>query len=161
MKRIIVFTLIFSCVVKIDAQVPTYTFEKGKVFEKYSGFKITKNNTPEKKMPTIDITPLFEEDEATKSMDLPFRFGKSIDVDLSLKDGKWMKTDSAEIWSLKISSPNAYSMNFIFSELYLPHGASLYIFNEDGSMVYGPVTEVQNDHGATFLTDIIKGASVI
>jgi hypothetical protein len=30
--------------------------------------------------------------------------------------------DSIEVWSLKITSPNAYSLNFIFSELYLPEG---------------------------------------
>lgn len=161
MKRIIIIILIFGWVVKIDAQVPTYTFEKGKVFEKYPGFQITKSNTPEKKISAFDITPLLEEDDTSKGMDLPFRFGKSFEVDISLKDGKWVKTDSTEIWTLKISTPNAYSLNFIFSELYLPHGANLYIFNEDGSMVYGPVTEEQNDHGTTFLTDIIEGASVI
>ncbi|MDP3431737.1 MAG: T9SS type A sorting domain-containing protein, partial [Bacteroidota bacterium] len=66
-----------------------------------------------------------------------------------------------EVWSLKISSPKAYSLNFIFSKLHLPKGAELYIFNEDGSMVYGPVTERQNQHGKTYLTDIIQGESVI
>lgn len=161
MKRIIIITLIFGWVVKIDAQVPTYTFEKGKVFEKYRGFQITKNNIPEKKMPVFDVTPLLEEDKAVEGLDIPFRFGKSFDVDLNLKDGKWVKTDSAEIWSLKISSLKAYSLNFIFSELFLPHGANLYIFNEDGSMIHGPITEEQNQHGKYYLTDIIQGESAV
>ncbi|MFV0606892.1 MAG: hypothetical protein ACK5NK_13745 [Niabella sp.] len=98
-------------------------------------------------MPLFDVSALLEEDEATKGLDIPFRFGKSFDVNLGLKDGKWQKTDSTETWSLKITSDNAYSLNFIFSELYLPPGGELYIYNEDGSMVYGPVTEIQNDHG--------------
>ncbi len=71
------------------------------------------------------------------------------------------KTDTTEVWSLKISSDGAYSLNFIFSELYLPPSGEMYIFNEEGSMVYGPITENQNDHGRTFLTDIIQGESVI
>lgn len=110
-------------------------------------------------MPVFDLTPLIKEDEAVKGLDIPFRFGKSFDVNLSLQDGKWVKTDSTEIWSLKISSPNAYSLNFIFSELYLPEDAELYIFNDDGTVVYGPVTEEQNQHGKTYLTDIIEGES--
>jgi len=112
-------------------------------------------------MPVFDVTPLLEEDRAVEGMDYPFRFGKSFDVDLVLKDGKWIKTDSTEIWSLKITSPKAYSLNFIFSDLYLPKGSELHIFNEAGSMVYGPVTEKQNQHGQTYLTDIIQGESVV
>lgn len=72
----------------------------------------------------------------------------------------WLKTDSTDIWRLKIISPKACSLNFIFSELYLPKDAELYIFNEDGSMVYGPVSEKQNQHGENYLTDIIQGESV-
>jgi len=106
-------------------------------------------------MPAFDVTPLLEEDKAVEGMDYPFRFGKSFDVNLGLKDGKWVQTDSMNFWNLKISSPKAYSLNFIFSELYLPEGAELHVFNEDVSMVYGPVTGKQNQHGRTYLTYII------
>ncbi|MFV0593793.1 MAG: hypothetical protein ACK5M7_20645 [Draconibacterium sp.] len=112
-------------------------------------------------MPLFDVSALLEEDEATKGLDIPFRFGKSFDVNITLKDGKWQKTDSAEVWSLTITSDDAYSLNFIFSELYIPEGGEMYIFNEAGSMVYGPVTNKQNDHGETFMTDIISGESVV
>jgi lysyl endopeptidase len=124
-------------------------------FEKYPGFQISRSNAPEKTMPAFDVTPLLEEDKAVEGMDYPFRFGKSFDVNLGLKDGKWVQTDSMNFWNLKISSPKAYSLNFIFSELYLPEGAELHVFNEDGSMVYGPVTGKQNQHGRTYLTYII------
>jgi hypothetical protein len=68
---------------------------------------------------------------------------------------------STEIWRLKITSKGAYSLNFIFSTLFLPKGGELYIFNEDGSILYGPLTENQNQHGKKFLTDIIQGESAI
>ncbi len=42
-------------------------------------------------MPLFDVTALLEEDEVTKDLDIPFRFGKSFDVNLTLKDGKWQK----------------------------------------------------------------------
>lgn len=77
-----------------------------------------------------------------------------------MKDGKWIKTDSLKTWSLSILSPGAYSLNFAFSDLYLPEGAKLYIYNEDGTMVYGPLTSKQNRLNKTFLTDIIQGECV-
>ena len=160
MKRTFVVMLILGGVITSYAQVPTRMFEKNKAFEIHPNFQISRTNAPEKKMPVFDVAPLLEEDQAVEGMDYPFRFGKSFDVNLSLKDGKWVKTDSTEVWSLKIISPGAYSLNFIFSDLYLPKGAKLYIFNEDGSMVYGPVTDTQNQHGKTYLTDIIQGDAV-
>jgi hypothetical protein len=134
-------------------------FEKNKAFEAHPKFQVSRNSAPEKKMPAFDVARLLEEDKTLEGLDIPFRFGKSFDVNMGLKDGQWAKTDSTEIWSLKISSPKAYSLNFIFSELYLPEGAELHVFNEDGSMVYGPVTEKQNQYGRIFLTDIIQGES--
>jgi len=161
MKKTIIFTLILGFMITSYAQVPTQMFEKGRVFERHPGFKISQNNSPEKKMPVFDVSLLLREDKAVEGLDFPFRFGKSVDVNLTLEDGKWTKTDTTEIWSLKITSPKAYSLNFIFSELYLPKGAELYIFNEDGTMVYGPVTEKQNQHGKKFLSDIIQGGSSV
>ena len=161
MKPILFTILILLGVISTFAQVPTRVYEKGEAFEKHPKFKISQNNSPEKKMPVFDLAPLLAEDEAMKGLDVPFRFGKSFEVNLELKDGKWIKTDSTEVWNIKITSPNAYSLNFIFTKLYLPEGAELYIFNDDGTMVYGPVTEKQNQHGKSYLTDIIQGKSAI
>ena len=116
---------------------------------------------PEIILPGFDINRLLEEDEAVKGKDVPYRFGKGFDVNYSLADGKWTKVDSGRVWLMKVTSPGAYSINFIFNELYLPDGAELYIYNADGSMVYGPVTSKQNLERRLFLTDIIKGESAI
>ena len=94
-------------------------------------------------------------------MDVPYRFGKGFDVNYSLAYGKWIKVDSGRVWLMKVSSPGAYSINFIFNELSLPEGAELYLYSYDGSMVYGPVTSKQNLERKLYLTDIIKGESVI
>ena len=112
-------------------------------------------------MPKFDINRLLEEDEAVKGLDVPYRFGKGFDVNYSLTGGKWTEVDSGRVWLMKVTSPGAYSINFIFKELYFPEGAELYIYSADGSMVYGPVTSKQNLENGFFLTDIIKGESVI
>lgn len=146
---------------RIIAQIPTQTFKEGMAFEKYPKLMLSKDKSPLKKMPHFDITPLLEEDEAIEGLDFPFRFGKSIDVNISLNDGKWQSTDSINTWSLQILSKGAYSLNFIFSELYVPEGGEMYIFNEKGSMIFGPITSKQNNHGKTFLSDIIQGESIL
>jgi len=127
----------------------------------YPQFDKLQTIAPEIIMPRFDINRLLEEDEAVKDMDVPYRFGKGFDVNYSLADGKWTKVDSGRVWLLKITSPGAYSINFIFNELYLPEGAELYIYSADGSMVYGPVTSKQNLSKKLFLTDLVKGESVV
>ena len=90
--------------------------------------------------------------------DYPFRFGYEFDVNYSLSDGIWEEENGKRTWSLRFSSEGTYSLNFIFSELELIPDAEIYIFNPDGRMVYGAVTEKQNiPQGCTsFLTDLIQ-----
>ena len=79
-------------------------------------------------MPKFDIAAMLEEDEAVKGMDVPFRFGKGFDVNYTLNDGNWENTNNGRVWSLLFQSEGAYSINFIFSELFLPEGGELYIY---------------------------------
>jgi len=94
MKKIIAIILIMGGVMTSFAQVPTKMFEKNMAFEKHPRFQISRSNAPEKTMPAFDVALLLEEDKAVEGMDYPFRFGKSFDVNLGLKDGKWVQTDS-------------------------------------------------------------------
>ncbi|MDI6832964.1 MAG: trypsin-like serine protease [Bacteroidales bacterium] len=64
-------------------------------------------------------------------------------------------------WKLKIISKGAYSINLIFNKFYLPEDASLYIYNEDRTMVYGPVTSANCNASGIFASDVIKGESII
>ena len=61
---------------------------------------------------------------------------------------------------MKFRSSGAYSINFIFENLYLPESSWLYIINSEGTMLYGPVTSKQNTNCELFLTDLIKGDEV-
>lgn len=163
MKKLSVCLSIFLLLTTVvAAQIPSYLYsEKSKVFESYPQFQQLDMIAPEIVMPSFDIGPLLEEDEALIGMDVPYRFGKAFDVDYALADGNWTKVDSGNVWLMKVTSPGASSINFIFNELLLPEGAELYIYSTDGSMVYGPVTSTQNLEKSFFLTDIINGESVI
>ena len=163
MKKFSILLSVFLLLATVAAaQIPSYLYsEKSKVFDSYPMFQNLGAIAPEKIMPRFDVMPLLEEDEALLGMDLPYRFGKAFDVKYTLSDGIWTKVDSGSVWLMKITSSGASSLNFIFNELYLPEDAKLYIYNTDGSMVYGPITPIQNFENSFFLTDIVYGESVI
>ena len=163
MKNTLLFFAFFLCAFSVTAQVTTNYFEGKDAFQSLSALRQSKSQIlSAKRMPSIDIGKLLEEDRITEEIGgFPFRFGQGFDVNYTLKDGLWDEYNSQRIWTLKIVAPGAYSVNFIFDELYLPPGAELYIFNTEGSMVYGPVTEKQNLEEGIFLTDLVAGEDVI
>jgi hypothetical protein len=148
----------------MSSQVTSYYFENKDAFAEYPFLKdISKEEIPVKVMPSFDVNKLLQEDKGNEGLDIPFRFGYGFDVDYTLKDGVWEERDGKRIWSLRVLSHDAYSINFIFSKLALSPQAELYIYNPDGRMVYGAVTAEQNipDGFDSFLTDIIAGDEVI
>jgi hypothetical protein len=156
-----VFILMFIFVASaIEAQVISNRYEKDEVFKIHPQLKQKKAKSPQKKMAIVNVQKLIEEDRQLAKMDRPFRFGYGFDVHYSLNDGIWEENDSSKIWSMNISSLGAYSLNFIFQQLFLAEGAQLFIYNNDKSMVYGPVISEQNAVGEHFLTDLIAGDEV-
>lgn len=158
----LILTLIISCST-IIGQITTEIYSsKGDVFKKFpelvTGYE---SKIPQIEIPYVDNEELIKQSEAMKGKDQPFRFGKSIDVILSIKDGIWVKNDSKSIWSLVIHSKNAFSLNIILSELYLTEKSNLFLYNEEGTMIFGPVTSVYNLDKGNFLSEIIKGESLV
>ncbi len=60
-----------------------------------------------------------------EEQNVPLRFGYGIDVNYTLEDGIWEDLRTKRIWCLRITSKEAYSLNFILSELFLSPGAEL------------------------------------
>lgn len=70
----------------------------------------------------------------------PFEFGVAIPVALSPgPDDEWSSLpDGQKIWSRRIYSPGAFSLNFHFSDFELPEGAFVRIKAADSSSAIGP-----------------------
>ncbi|MDR0682999.1 MAG: hypothetical protein LBG15_14295 [Dysgonamonadaceae bacterium] len=132
------FTLLLLCSsLTVSSQVTSYYFENKDAFAEYPFLNHTpKEEIPIKIMPSVDVNKLLWEDEENKGLDIPFRFGYGFDVDYTLKDGMWEERDGKRIWSLRVFSDGAYSINFIFSKLVLSPQAELYIYNPDGRMLW-------------------------
>lgn len=163
MKNIILLFVFFLCAITTTAQVPSTYFESKDAFNSFPVLRYSKvQELTTKRMLPIDAERLLKEDSEAEGMNIPYRFGYVFDVNYTMKDGMWEDRGTEErIWSLKIKSPGAYSLNFIFDKLHLAVGAKLHIFNTEGSMVYGPVTEEQNLTDGIFLTDLVVGDEVI
>lgn len=112
-------------------------------------------------LPDIDIAALMAEDER-RPKDMPYRFGAAVDQDYNLDNsGEWFDTDEGRIWKLVVRSKQAYSLNFVFSKFKLPDGAALYIYSEDHTALYGPLTSRNNNEDGTFATDLVRGDAVV
>ena len=105
----------------------------------------------------IDVSRLLAEDE--KEKDRPWRFGKDIDVSLSLLNaGTWTTLPNGDrIWRLKISSKHAYSINLIYDSFFLPKGGTFHLYNEAKNHVIGAFTNENNKQDGKFATGVVKG----
>ena len=161
MKRISFLLFSILSVLQCFAQVETRYYQEGDtafLFRDYI-FQNLKQNGIVIKMPSFDLDTMREADKEMEGLDVPYRFGKGFDVSYTLSDGLWQNVDGGRLWSLSFESEGAISLNFIFENMYLPVGASLFIVNNDKTVVYGPVTsEVLVPRESSFLTDIIPGS---
>ena len=108
-------------------------------------------------MPPVDVAAaLAAHDSAGRQAQL---YGVPILVDLSKADGDTTDLGGIIIWRLSIRSNEAVSLNFHLSDLSLPLGSELYIYNQAGTMVSGPVTSTHVYDGQ-YATDIISGEEV-
>lgn len=101
-------------------------------------------------------------------------YGKGLDIGIDIKQqGQLIEynntnngfNDSGKVWLLFIESPTAYGIQFYFNEYKLPDGASLYIYNEDKTMLLGSFTSFNNPENEEldikFGTQPIRGNSII
>jgi PKD repeat protein len=110
-------------------------------------------NVSQVRMPAVDVEKLKAEDRAVENMvDMPYRFGKVIDVNYtSLNSGTWDElSDGSRIWRLHVKSEDALSIYTIFNNFYLPEGAKLFVYNPSKSTIFGAFTSMNNREDRKF-----------
>ncbi|MEN0051572.1 MAG: hypothetical protein AAF806_31195, partial [Bacteroidota bacterium] len=120
-------------------------------------------DVPTVQMPTIDLNALQAEDEADEAAGLPPRFGKRFNVDLNLDNsGRWDNLpNGGRIWRLAIESQNAISLNFTYSDFFMPKGAQMFIFTEDFTQILGAFSAANNKPDGKFATNLIFDQKII
>lgn len=132
----------------------------------HGGTPITKSKNLKSTIPNfttniLDLTPLKNEDAITDlHKDIPWRFGVEQTVSLNLSNsGVWETLNNGDrVWRLKITSPNALSINLNFNAFNLPKGATFFVFNKNSTI--GAFTSANNKSTGEFSTAPVKGESV-
>jgi hypothetical protein len=114
-------------------------------------------------LPKVDLKKLQEEDLINdKRKDIPWRFGQEIIVDYNLENsGVWTTLENGDrIWRIRFVSEGAKTMNFVFSDFYMPEKAKLYLYSNDKLDVLGAYDSKQNNDERVLGTWLVKGADV-
>ncbi|MCW4469363.1 T9SS type A sorting domain-containing protein [Flavobacterium sp. MFBS3-15] len=114
-------------------------------------------------MPKFDLDALVAEDEANKNRkDIPWRFGTEFLVDHNLQNsGQWHTLPNGDrIWRMRYVSKGAKTMNFLFSDFYMPKGAKVYLYNNDRTDLLGAYDEAQNNDERVLGTWLVKGEDI-
>ena len=109
-------------------------------------------------LPELNVSELLIEDQ-NRQAGRPFRYGYKFDVDFSLNNaGSWIDLDNGDrIWKLSIYSKDAYAICLEYDDFYIPSGASLFIYNENESMIIGAFTKKNNQDDMLFSSPLIEG----
>lgn len=111
-------------------------------------------------MPSFDLDGVIAANEANAVNKVgPYMFGYEHAVNYDLNNsGTWETLDNGDkIWRIRIASPGALSLNFVFGEFELPEGANIHVYNADKSMILGAYTAENNNENSTLGTDLVKG----
>jgi hypothetical protein len=97
----------------------------------------------------------------------PYQFGTAIRVNLGTHNaGTWDELPNGDrLWRLRIVSPDAYSLNFLYDNFDLPDSSLFFIYSDpDGrnsSSVLGAFNATHNRSKGKYATDIVAGSAVI
>ncbi|MCW5921855.1 MAG: trypsin-like peptidase domain-containing protein [Saprospiraceae bacterium] len=111
-----------------------------------------------KLLPEVDIAAVLAEDLAN-GVEIP-RFGIKIPTSVSKNEGEAENNGGFIIWKKSFTAPDAKSLNFEFTDLELPEGAKIYVYNSIETMYSGPI-ERKHVHEGKYSTDVIRGNEVI
>ena len=76
--------------------------------------------------------------------------------------GTWVThDDGSRSWFLKITSRDAIGLTLHYNNLFIPHGGSLFLYNENKNHIIGKFTSSRNFNNPITHTQIIEGESTI
>ena len=120
-------------------------------------------NVPIFNTPELDIEEIINKDILDLEKGAPYKFGHNFSVDINFFDYAICDTldNGDRVFRLAISTPNAYSINFIFDYFYLSPESELFIYNDDYSDQIGAFTHRNNKSYNRFSTMPVSGDKVI
>jgi hypothetical protein len=88
----------------------------------------------------------------------PLRFAVQQKVSITpTAHGTWETFPEGRLWRLRVASSNATDLNFAFTGVWLPEGATLHIISEANSYYQGPYTSIDNKPHGQLWTPLVPG----
>lgn len=111
-------------------------------------------------MPSFDLQAVMQANAANElNKTGPYMFGYEHQVNYDLTNsGTWtVLSNGDKVWRLRVESEGALSLNFVFSDFFIPEGGSLHMYNDDKSHVVGAYTSSNNNVNNELGTGLLKG----
>jgi hypothetical protein len=124
--------------------------------------KNLKHHIPLYQIHTFDNSELIAEAEVNDSKDIPWQFGKNIDVEIDIIKHAVIDTlKNGKLYRYEICSENAITINIRFKKYIVPENTVLYIYSSDKKDIIGGFTNKNMQESETFATGLIKGDRII
>ena len=121
-------------------------------FKKRYGAKMHKLNIPSKER------ILQKERQNEGSPDKQFLIAEAVPVDIDfVSQADWIVDGSNSYGKYTIHADSAKTLSINFDKFYLPEGTELYLYNDDGTMITGPVGSGENNENQIWGSAIFKG----
>ncbi len=128
--------------------------------------KYWKTDLPAVRLPAFDVKAEMLLDsirEAQMEGAKPFRYGKSIDVNLDFKAQALAEkqADGATLYRLKVASPGAITLNFTFDKYRVPLGGELFVYTPKHDFYLGSFNEKNNQEDGYLGVTLVPGDEMI
>ena len=115
------------------------------------------------KMSGFDLAKLEAEDRINDAgKNKSWRYGFEFLVDHNLDNsGSWTTLANGDrVWRIRYYSEGAHTLNFLFSDYYMPRGAKVYLYNNDRSDLLGAYDAAQNNEKRELGTWLVTGDDI-
>jgi hypothetical protein len=151
--------LLFLCVL-VQAQVKT-NFNNKTLIDESGHFSKPYKATIDFEIPSKNITNLLQAEKSktdTNQETKPFQIAVPVPVNLDIaKLMNWDYEGDSAYGKFTIKVNGALSSSINFDKFYLPNETEMYIYNENGKIITGPITEKENNPDKTWGSWVYQG----
>lgn len=109
-------------------------------------------------MPDTNGIKKKDKDYYSNSGEKPFRFAEPLPVKIDVvKEGSWIYDGATGFLRFALTVRHAKSLSINFGQFHLPSGTEMFIYNEKGKMITGPITETENNKNNVWGSSVYKG----
>ena len=112
-------------------------------------------------MPEFDLDAVLTANAINEANKVgPYMFGYEHQVNMDLNNsGQWDYLNNGDrIWRLRVKSEDALSLNFAFTDFFIPEGGHLHVYSIDKTSILGGYTSQNNNVNNQLGTELIKGS---